>query len=231
MPRRSLRPAAIAKPKLLSVEDAKALDVARMTDLFKAHINPGQLHFMKLLGFHKVKVERAEGMFYFDQNGRKILDFFGGFGSLAFGHNHPRILEARRMQPGTMVTDPECQNSLIRGMLLYVIEGREASMSANGPSRHWRWFRGIAGTRPKAEVSKPKGLFCRFMSSPPRLIRLIWLIGSHRDEKVFEKKRFRATVWLAICMRIRLGAELVWRVLLQQVTKFDPGSDRKEQEP
>jgi ornithine--oxo-acid transaminase len=51
---------------------------------------------MKLLGFHKIKIERAEGMYYFDQNGRKILDFFGGFGSLAFGHNHPRILEARR---------------------------------------------------------------------------------------------------------------------------------------
>lgn len=91
-----LAPATIAKPNLLSVEDAKALDVARMTDLFKAHINPGQLHFMKLLGFSKVKVERAEGMFYIDQNGRKILDFFGGFGSLAFGHNHPRILAARQ---------------------------------------------------------------------------------------------------------------------------------------
>ena len=51
---------------------------------------------MKLLGFHKIKIDRAEGMFYIDQNGRKILDFFGGFGSLAFGHNHPRILEARR---------------------------------------------------------------------------------------------------------------------------------------
>jgi ornithine--oxo-acid transaminase len=36
-----------------------------MTDLFKAHINPGQLHFMKLLGFHKVKIERAEGMYYY----------------------------------------------------------------------------------------------------------------------------------------------------------------------
>lgn len=87
---------ATPKPNLLSVEQAKALDVARMTDLFKAHLNPGQLHFMKLLGFHKVKVERAEGMYYIDQNGRKILDFFGGFGSLALGHNHPRILEARR---------------------------------------------------------------------------------------------------------------------------------------
>lgn len=86
----------LGKPKLMSVEDAKALSVAAMTDLFKTHINPGQLHFMKLLGFDKVKVERAEGMHYVDQNGRRILDFFGGFGSLALGHNHPRIVEARK---------------------------------------------------------------------------------------------------------------------------------------
>ncbi|HEV2900077.1 MAG TPA: aspartate aminotransferase family protein [Pseudaminobacter sp.] len=92
----ALSPDAIAKPDLISVEAAKAMNLATMTDLFKAHLNPGQLHFMKLLGFHKVKVESAEGMFYVDQNGRKILDFFGGFGSLAFGHNHPRILDARK---------------------------------------------------------------------------------------------------------------------------------------
>ena len=86
----------VPKPKLMSVEEAKALDVARMTDLFKAHLNPGQLHFMKLLGFHKIKIERAEGMYYYDQDGRKILDFFGGFGSLALGHNHPRLLDVRK---------------------------------------------------------------------------------------------------------------------------------------
>ncbi|MEZ5812880.1 MAG: aspartate aminotransferase family protein [Rhizobiaceae bacterium] len=80
----------------MTVAEAKALDIEHMTDLFKAHVNPGQLHFMKLLGFHKIKVERAEGMYYTDQNGRKILDFFGGFGSLALGHNHPRILDARK---------------------------------------------------------------------------------------------------------------------------------------
>ncbi|WP_284268810.1 aspartate aminotransferase family protein [Bradyrhizobium iriomotense] len=79
----------------MTMEDAKALSVDRMTDLFKTHINPGQLHFMKLLGFHKIKVERAEGMYYYDQDGRKILDFFGGFGSLALGHNHPRVIAAR----------------------------------------------------------------------------------------------------------------------------------------
>ncbi|MCU0830718.1 MAG: aspartate aminotransferase family protein [Rhizobiaceae bacterium] len=67
-----------------------------MRETFAVHINPGQLHFMKLLGFDKIKVERAEGMHYVDQNGRRILDFFGGFGSLAFGHNHPRLIAARK---------------------------------------------------------------------------------------------------------------------------------------
>ncbi len=91
-----LAPVGLARPDLMTVEEAKALDIDHMTDLFKAHLNPGQYHFMKLLGFHKVKVESAEGMYYTDQNGRRILDFFGGFGSLALGHNHPRILKARK---------------------------------------------------------------------------------------------------------------------------------------
>tara|TARA_R110002126_G_scaffold291804_1_gene459389 strand:- start:6054 stop:7472 length:1419 start_codon:yes stop_codon:yes gene_type:complete len=88
-------PNEIKKPDLLSVEDAKALDLPHMTEYFKKYLNPGQLHFMKLLGFNKIRIERAEGMYYIDQNDRKILDFFGGFGSLAFGHNHPKILAAR----------------------------------------------------------------------------------------------------------------------------------------
>jgi len=88
-------PNEIKKPNLLSVEDAKALDLPLMTEYFKKYLNPGQLHFMKLLGFNKIRIERAEGMYYIDQNDRKILDFFGGFGSLAFGHNHPKILAAR----------------------------------------------------------------------------------------------------------------------------------------
>jgi acetylornithine/succinyldiaminopimelate/putrescine aminotransferase len=84
------------KPALLNVDDAVNLPLKQMSQLFVDHLNPGQLHFMKLLGFHKVKIESAEGMYYTDQNGRKILDFFGGFGSLSLGHNHPRILAARK---------------------------------------------------------------------------------------------------------------------------------------
>jgi acetylornithine/succinyldiaminopimelate/putrescine aminotransferase len=82
-------------PELLTVEQAKQLSVVETADLFCRHLNPGQFHFMKLLGFHNVLIERAEGMHYVDQNGRKILDFFGGFGSVGFGHNHPRIIDAR----------------------------------------------------------------------------------------------------------------------------------------
>ena len=81
--------------RLLTVEDAKALPVDRMRTLFAEHINPGQLHFMKMLGFDRIRIDRARGMHYVDQDGRNILDFFGGFGSLALGHNHPRLIEAQ----------------------------------------------------------------------------------------------------------------------------------------
>jgi acetylornithine/succinyldiaminopimelate/putrescine aminotransferase len=80
----------------MTVDDAKALTVPKVRELFERHLNPGQLHFMKLLGFDEVLISRAEGMYYYDQNNRPILDFFGGFGSVAYGHNHPRILAARK---------------------------------------------------------------------------------------------------------------------------------------
>ncbi len=84
------------KPRLMTVADAKAMPVETMRELFAAHLNPGQLHFMKLLGFDKIKIDRAEGVHYVTSDGRRILDFFGGFGSVAFGHNHPRIVAARQ---------------------------------------------------------------------------------------------------------------------------------------
>ncbi len=88
--------AAVAtRPALLSLEEAGRLDLGELRKLTLAHLNPGQVHFMRLLGFDKVLIERAEGVHYIDAKGRKILDFFGGFGAVAFGHNHPRIKAAR----------------------------------------------------------------------------------------------------------------------------------------
>lgn len=86
----------LSKPDLLNVEQAKALDPGEVADLFCNHLNPGQFHFLKLLGFNEIVIDSAEGMYYTDRNGRRILDFFGGFGSLALGHNHPRVIAARK---------------------------------------------------------------------------------------------------------------------------------------
>jgi acetylornithine/succinyldiaminopimelate/putrescine aminotransferase len=84
------------RPKLLTLEETKKLGLKDVRKLWADHLNPGQLHFLGLLGFDRVLIDRAEGPYYIDQNGRKILDFFGGFGSVAFGHNHPRIVAARK---------------------------------------------------------------------------------------------------------------------------------------
>ncbi|MGH7931312.1 MAG: aminotransferase class III-fold pyridoxal phosphate-dependent enzyme, partial [Candidatus Binatia bacterium] len=86
----------LSRPPLFTVEDAKKLSVENVRQLFAGHMNPGQLHFLKLLGFDKVLIDRAEGMFYYTRDGRRILDMFGGFGSLACGHNHSRILQVRK---------------------------------------------------------------------------------------------------------------------------------------
>jgi acetylornithine/succinyldiaminopimelate/putrescine aminotransferase len=88
--------ATVQRPNLLTLDDALAMRNEDVATLFKQHLNPMQYNLMKLLGFHKITISCAEGMYYYDQNGRAILDFFGGFGSLALGHNHPRILAARR---------------------------------------------------------------------------------------------------------------------------------------
>jgi acetylornithine/succinyldiaminopimelate/putrescine aminotransferase len=84
------------KPKFLTVEDAMCLTEKENAKLFIDHVNPAQYRFFKLLGFNEVLVDHAEGMYYHTRDGRKMMDLFGGFGALAVGHNHPRLLAVRR---------------------------------------------------------------------------------------------------------------------------------------
>lgn len=83
-------------PNLLTNDQIKQIGLEEVTDIFKKHMNPGQYRVLKLLGFHKVLIKRAEGMFYVDSQDRRILDFFGSFGAMCVGHNHKRILSARQ---------------------------------------------------------------------------------------------------------------------------------------
>lgn len=51
-------------------------------------------------------MERAEGHYYFTQDGRKILDAFSGLWCSNIGHNHPKIVEAIQKQAAKIDYSP-----------------------------------------------------------------------------------------------------------------------------
>ncbi len=75
--------------------DAEALR-ARVVEQYAQHVNPGLAKLMQFAGFG-VEV-RAEGCELIDQDGRRYLDFLGGYGVFALGHRHPQIVEAVHRQ-------------------------------------------------------------------------------------------------------------------------------------
>ncbi len=86
----------IDKPKLLQWTDAFSLDWKDIVSAYKNHINPGLFQIWARLGFDKIRITRAEDVYYYDADNNKILDCWGGFGSLNLGHNHPRLVQTRR---------------------------------------------------------------------------------------------------------------------------------------
>jgi len=82
--------------KLIKVDQINDLNSKTIENIYLENINPGQVHYFKLLGFNKILMKRASGVYYYDQNDEKILDFSGGVGSIGLGHNHPRINSVRK---------------------------------------------------------------------------------------------------------------------------------------
>jgi len=68
-----------------------------MKNYYRDHLNPTLERLYEFIGFDDLEM-RAEGMFIYDQEGKKYLDFLAGFGSLNFGHLHPRIVGAVKAQ-------------------------------------------------------------------------------------------------------------------------------------
>jgi acetylornithine aminotransferase/acetylornithine/N-succinyldiaminopimelate aminotransferase len=50
-----------------------------------------------------ISIERGEGCWIFDANGRRFLDFYGGHAVASTGHCHPRVVEALRRQAGELI--------------------------------------------------------------------------------------------------------------------------------
>lgn len=82
--------------KLYTVEECEQLSVAEVWATYRDYVNPAQVDLISSFGFGCDLVEHAEGCLLRTRAGREILDFSGGIGVLHHGHNHPRIVEARR---------------------------------------------------------------------------------------------------------------------------------------
>jgi putrescine aminotransferase len=65
----------------------------RAQKLYARHVNPVLVATGSPSNFVKTFV-RGEGVHLIDSEGRRYLDFVGGFGSLNLGHNHPAVVEA-----------------------------------------------------------------------------------------------------------------------------------------
>lgn len=79
--------------------DSRFEDVAKMTEedvrrTYSAHVNPDLINTLSLVGFDKVYTEAKDCTV--TSGGIGYLDFAGGYGSLAVGHNNPEVAEAIR---------------------------------------------------------------------------------------------------------------------------------------
>ncbi|AEB11902.1 aspartate aminotransferase family protein [Marinithermus hydrothermalis] len=83
--------------------------------LFERHVNPGLAGLLRFTGLD-VEEDRAEGVYVWDKNGKRYLDFLGLYGTMNLGHRHPRVLEAVRrqldrmpMSVRVMVSEPQAR--------------------------------------------------------------------------------------------------------------------------
>jgi putrescine aminotransferase len=81
---------------LIRLEDVENLPIDKIHNLYRGYVNNTRVDLLSVFGFGNDTVSHAEGIFIYLNNGRKVYDFTGGIGVLNHGHNHPRILNARR---------------------------------------------------------------------------------------------------------------------------------------
>jgi putrescine aminotransferase len=65
--------------------------VSDTRERYARHVDPAFVRLLGVLGYGRV-FTRAEGVFVWDEEGRRYLDLLAGFGSVNVGHNHPRLL-------------------------------------------------------------------------------------------------------------------------------------------
>tara|TARA_B100000029_G_scaffold199146_1_gene197503 strand:- start:358 stop:1779 length:1422 start_codon:yes stop_codon:yes gene_type:complete len=82
--------------KIFTLQEAEDLSLGTVKDLYNKFVNPYQTKILSNFPFGSDSFSKAEGMYVYTKDNKKILDFTGGLGVLNHGHNHPRILKARK---------------------------------------------------------------------------------------------------------------------------------------
>src|SRR5260370_33189261 len=77
-------------------EECGRLTARQVHDLYRAYVRRRQVSARPPFGFGRELAVKAAGAWIWTREGRRILDFTGGVGVLNHGHNHPRILAARK---------------------------------------------------------------------------------------------------------------------------------------
>jgi predicted acetylornithine/succinylornithine family transaminase len=65
---------------------------------FAAIVAREQKHVLPVYARYPIALDRGEGVYVYDVDGRRYLDLVGGLGVNALGHAHPRIVEAIRSE-------------------------------------------------------------------------------------------------------------------------------------
>jgi putrescine aminotransferase len=60
---------------------------------YETYINPGLARLLRFMGLSAVEREAA-GTIVTDSEGKRMIDCVGGYGTFAFGHKHPQIVQA-----------------------------------------------------------------------------------------------------------------------------------------
>jgi len=105
-------------------------------ELFERHVNPGLAGLLRFTGLDVVE-DHAEGVYVWDKQGKKYLDFLGLYGTLSLGHRHPRVVAAVKkqldkmpMSVRVMISEP---TSLLAAKLAEITPG-DLSMTFFGNS-------------------------------------------------------------------------------------------------
>jgi len=92
-----------AKGERVRIQPPRSEEQTRLVELAKSLIPGGTTNSIVPPAGQEFLIERGEGAYVFDVDGRRYLDFLMGAGPLVLGHAHPRILEtiARTASKGT----------------------------------------------------------------------------------------------------------------------------------